>query len=204
MAFIPVADCAEAHLIFDYQGQICQNVFHSVRGVPYTEEDLMSVAEVYSLWWLDQLGPYVPSTVKLVRIEVLALDSEGAPGVVYNAGLPATGEGSPTNQLPNNVTFAVKWSTGLRGRSYRGRTYHIGMSKEITDGNVLKSADLVAYTARYTALMGALGENGDIMCVVSRFHNNLPRSAGLVSDITACTIDPTLDSMRRRLPGRGT
>jgi len=40
--------------------------------------------------------------------------------------------------------------------------------------------------------------------VVSRFHDNAPRTAGVVSFINAATVvDATVDSQRRRLPGRG-
>jgi hypothetical protein len=39
--------------------------------------------------------------------------------------------------------------------------------------------------------------------VVSFYHANAARTSGLAMDVTAITVDPNLDSQRRRLNGRG-
>lgn len=203
MQFVPVPNAGEFHLIFEYAGQICQNVVHASHGVnPFTEVTLAAVCTSISDWWNTEMKAAVNDSLTLQRIEAFALDSQSAPAIVSVDGLPLTGTNAG-DAFPNNVTCAVKWSTGLRGRSYRGRTYHLGLCRTQADGNILQSGFITTMAGIYAALKTAIESSGDTMVVVSRFHNKAPRTTGIATEIIGVSIDQVLDSQRRRLPGRG-
>lgn len=205
MAFIPVPNAGEFHLIFSYDGQICENVFHGVRDGGYDAPALTTALNNIIAWWLDQMRAHVAPTLILLRGEAFALDTEGSPAIVIeHSPLPAPGT-KVTEQLPNNVTLSVKWTTPFRGRSFRGRTYHLGLCEDQVTNNLMHSDTLAVLDAAYGQLQIAMSGSGPgQLAVVSRFHNKAPRVAGIATPITGRILEPTIDSQRRRLPGRGT
>lgn len=117
-------------------------------------------------------------------------------------GLPLAGTGGSV-QLPNNVTLCIKWTTENRGRSFRGRTYHVGLTEsQVTDNEVVAVA-MGQFTTAYGALLTDLATAGWPLVIASRYANNQPRITGVATLVTGFSIDPFIDSQRRRLPGRG-
>lgn len=203
MPFIPVPATAEFHVSFTMSGQICENVLHFKRLLDYTVPQLSAVCQGIADAWNNNFKSFIPNTITLNHIEAFGLHSESAPGTTFTlAPLPATGLNA-TPQLPNNVTLAIKWLTASRGRSFRGRTFHIGLSETAIDGNNVNAPALTALTTAYASWLGVGLTTGDQMVVVSRFHNNAPRAIGIATIVTNFAIDTVVDSQRRRLPGRG-
>jgi len=203
MLFVPVANSAEHHLMFHYHGEVCQNVFHTHKGDPYETVDLIAAATVFKDWWLEWMQARLPTQLTFDRIESFSLEAFNAPSSTVIEDLPAAGTNSSAIPLPNNVTFAVKWITGLRGRSYRGRTFSLGVTEDQRSGNSLQPTALTGYLIAYGALITALDVAGHPLAVVSKVTLGSPRVAGIATEIIGLSIDDTLDSQRRRLPGRG-
>jgi hypothetical protein len=71
--------------------------------------------------------------------------------------------------------------------------------------NTLDAADGLAYVAAYSNVDDVIADFDGTWCVVSRHLDGLPRDIGITRKITTVILtDLTIDSQRRRLPGRGT
>lgn len=203
MPFVPAPNCASVELIYTSNGQRCENVFNVSQASPFDQVSLAVLAALFKDWFNTELKMDLPGTVTLDLIVAKALDSESAPAIEFSTGLPIAGNMGAWNQLPNNVTVAVRWSTELRGRSYRGRTYHIALSEEQVSGNTVDQVFATAILGRYEQLLDDLdGLNADLV-VLSRFHNGAERTTAVATPINRVSLDRTIDSQRRRLPGRG-
>jgi hypothetical protein len=183
-------------------GQKVENVYHLDGAAPANGADLVDMAILFADWWDVTMQPLVTDVVQLVAVVAKALDTESSPAIEYVTGLPLTG-GDTTGSLPNNVTLAVKWLTGLSGRSFRGRTYHIGLSKDQVADNIVVATPLAAIVAAYNTLISDTTSAGRFMAVASSITGGAPRTTGVMTPIVSATADNTIDSQRRRLPGRG-
>jgi len=193
----------EVELFFTFDGQQVENVFHWFSGIPWTETMANGLVDWVIEWWTTNLQSQVPTTVVLQSARGTDLSSLTGLQVIRTTGLPAAGTAA-TAALPNNSTVAVKWSTALRGRSYRGRTFHIGLPEAGVTGNALVSAYQAALLNAYQNLTDDPGiVELTQMCVLSEVSGGAPRAEGICTTITAASIEPIVDSQRRRLPGRG-
>lgn len=203
MAFIPVANTIQANLRLTYQGEEVENVLHfRTAGTP-TLADLAAVAEGVEDWWVTNMAPIVPNAV--VYREVYATDQTSQTGATFTAsGAAGTTGGVNQTEEPNNVTIAISLRTAFRGRSFRGRIYHIGLGQlQIADNEVIPSV-LTQLNAAYSQLLQSANFGGAALAVASRYSNNAPRILGISTEVTDIVIaDPVVDSQRRRLPGRG-
>jgi hypothetical protein len=109
--------------------------------------------------------------------------------------------------MPNDVSLAVKKSTGHLGRAGRGRWFWPSMDPSaLVDDNtvtaVFQAGIVGALQSFQTAVETALAPA--TMGIVSYYLNKVLRTAGVFYPITNWSaIDATVDSQRRRLPGRG-
>lgn len=202
MAFIPVPNTCRVELVFSQEGQFCENVFHVKQAAPFDAAALASVAAAFVSWHGANLKTMQVSTCSLIKIIATALDSESAPGIEYATGLPVVGTRGNA-AMPMNVTVAVKWLTALRGKSFRGRSYHIGLDDQDVTLSALPPASVSAMRGAYFPLIAATAGWVPGLVVVSYRTNNEDRMTGLASEILDCSVDSTVDSQRRRLPGRG-
>ena len=200
--FVPVPDTGEFHLMFTYQGQVCQNVLHTHQHEAYTAPGLADVTAIMISWWIDTMAGLVSDQLQLDRIEAFSLESIDAVSFVDIAGLPHVGT-LDEQVMPGNVTVAVKLGTGQRGRSYRGRIYHLGLTIGAVENSKLTPTAIIALTGAYAALVDTLGTAGHDLAVVSKFSGGAPRTTGIATAVNSVSIDPSVDSQRRRLPGRG-
>jgi hypothetical protein len=200
--FIPAAGCGKFEMRFTQQGQQVENVFHIKTGSAMTTTELTSYAQDFKTWWDTNIKPLVKNTVSLNSIVATALDTATSPGIVYTTGLPIVGTNGGV-EMPMNVTFAVRWLTALRGRSFTGRTYHVGIVTINTIGSTIEPVAKGVITTAYNNLVGIMSGAGVGLAVVSYRHNLAARTAAVATLITGCSIDGDLDSQRRRLPGRG-
>jgi hypothetical protein len=189
-------------MLFDWSGQTCVNVYHIYSESPLDSVARLSLAAAFVDWWDDELKAEVSSTVSLERVTVQGLDAETDPMSEYTTGLPLQAT-SAAASAPNNCTFAVQWRTALSGRSYRGRTFHVGLTTTKYSSNLLTVPNQSTFTAAYGQLISDVTTEGYTLSVVSRYHNGTQRPSGIHTQIASVFVDRTLDSMRRRLPGRG-
>jgi len=178
------------------------NVFWCKSNLNETSATLeQELAGTFKNWWSSEIRPLVSDSLVLYEIVVKELRPDGV-AVLYTDGLPVAGE--KTEQvLPNNVAIAVHWGTGLIGRSRHGRTYQGGLCADQVSGNTLNVAP--TFQSAYDALRTTL-DNITLnveFSVVSFVSNKAWRTVPLTTPISGVAVESTLDSMRRRLPGRG-
>jgi hypothetical protein len=189
---------------FTQQGQRVENVYHVLNDAGWDSASMTTLAQVFKDWWDTWIKALVKESVELTEIAVTDQTTVDAPGLIYTDGLPIPGIHSAGTEMPMNVTFAVKWSGLLRGRSNNGRTFHVGVTSDIVTGSALNSSIPALFAGYYAQLITAINTAGYTLVVCSYRHGGAPRSEASLTAIIAASIEATLDSQRRRLPGRGT
>ncbi len=190
----------EAH--YKQDSQLVMNTFWFKSNLNETgPAQMQAIATTFADWWSAELAPLIGNEVQLFEIVIKELRPDGNT-ILFTDGLPANGtHQSPI--LPNSVTLAVHWGTGLVGRSRHGRTFFIGLCEDQVIANTCTIA------AQIQSAYDALRVTFDNMTlnvefsVVSFVSNNAWRTEPLVTPITGVAVDSTIDNQRRRLPGRG-
>jgi hypothetical protein len=188
-------------------GDFSENVYH-VKKIDGTAPDPDDIADVFAAWEAAEGNDNRSEQMALNKIKVR--DMTTATGAGIERDIIPDIVGQHTNPLlPSNVTAAIKWGTGQMGRSKRGRTYHIGLAEFSVNLDVLVDGVRTGLHANYTALLTRLATAGYNL-VVASFYSGvdadgkpIPRAAAVVTPITTVTVDPIIDSQRRRLRGRG-
>lgn len=200
MIFIPVPKTCSVEMIFVSNGEKCENVYHVSRDTIWDTASMSTLAGTFITWWDTNWRAHIPPSVSLQNVVVKNLETDTSPGVELSTGLPHAGSDGARDPTPNNVTYAVSWHTALRGRSYRGRTFHIGCENIQTASGVMSASDVANFTNYYTALITAVAIiSPNRLVVVSKFSNKAPRSVGVATEIISCSINNHTDSQRRRL-----
>lgn len=197
-----VAGLMRVELHFLQLGEHTMNVFWVKSNLNETtpvQEEL--VAGTFVNWWTTSIRPYITNQMQLYEVVVKELRPDGI-AILYTEDLPSDGMKSE-DPLPNNVALAVHWGTGLVGRSRHGRTFQGGLTVDEVNGNTCTIATLIqeAYDALRTTLDN-ITLNVEFS-IVSFVHANAWRTVPLTTPISGVAVESTLDSMRRRLPGRG-
>jgi len=190
---------------YQCEGERVENVFHVHGTSAWDTGSLGDLGLAFFDWWNDNLKN-IQSTQTTLR-EIYLLDLTTSPGLEYTfvTGLPGGGLDSAA-AIANNVTACISWRTGFAGRSQRGRTYHIGMTKNYTDNSLMTSSFVSQALDTYNALIPLVqaSSNDPELVVLSYYHNNAVRPTPTWEPIlTATLVDNVVDSQRRRLPGRG-
>lgn len=210
MPFVPVPDAAEVELIYLLDGQRVENTLGFFHGDGYDVSNLQQLAAIVEGWWVAEMAPTVSEDISLLEVVATSLETENSPSVTEPAAPPVSGEvlGSAA---PNNVTLAIAFRTTLRGRSFRGRNYVAGIPLSSVFNSRIDPNAVANWVAAYNTLRTTAAVDGHIHSVLSRFSgvdangNPIPRTQGLATPVTAAVaVDNTVDSQRRRLPGRGT
>lgn len=210
MPFVPVENTAlvETRMMFD--GQKCENTLWVENESPWDGESLAELASEVKDWWTASYAQLVTFGTSLTEVVATDMSSETGPQAsVAGAGAVGADSGAP---FPGGTSFAVSFRTAMRGRSFRGRNYIVGVPESAR--SLISGVDpdyVEACITQYTAFMDAISTAGWTWVIASRFSgvdpdtgDPIPRVAGVTTPVTnvVCT-DATLDSQRRRLPGRG-
>lgn len=201
--YIPFANVAKVEITALVDNQRVQNVFHMRNESGWTgqsAEDLLGYLET----WLDNVhAPCVGAHVSYLNLKLTDLTTQT--GLVAEKAVEVMGAltGVGEEALPNGTAVVIKWVTNSRGRSFRGRTYHFGLTNSQVTLNTLESAARISIGASYETMYGQMQARGWPMVVASRVNNGAIRTAGVATIITGWSLDATIDSQRRRLPGRG-
>jgi hypothetical protein len=207
MAFIPVPNCVE--LVATYRNtvtnQFAKNVFGFKKNAGgITAADLTALKDLYIAWETDLGNNDRSSNIELMNVYIRELSTQN--GIILDFPVsPAIAGARANSVLPMHTTLAVKHRTGVAGRSYRGRTYFIGLC----EGDVI--GDFVA-TARGDTIRAALQDlrvdasnaGTFVQVVISRQLNGVPREIGVGTQILGTVLeDYRVDTQRRRLSGAG-
>lgn len=203
MAFQPVPDTVAIDIIYSQNGATIQNVFYAELVGGYTLPDLVALAagidgQVQGTWKAQQNANslYLRTEVTgLAVINDLFTSNNTNTGFGVLAGGP----------LPNNVTFAIKKSSGLTGRSARGRTYWIGIpltELEPTDENTLKAPYVTAIVAAVDSIRTQINALSPwVPVLVSRFTGGSQRTEGeTFLWVSTLAVGDQIDTQRGRMP----
>lgn len=203
MAFIPTPNAVRASLEFLFGGQVVVLTLGWHKATGWDAAGMEDLGDALVDWMDAALKFHMANDVSLESINVLDLEDAAGPSINVSAGLPITGTNANL-PAPNNVAAVVSFLTDLRGRSYRGRNYVPGIPEPSwQDSTAITTAAAAALAAAYADLEDVATATGAEHVVVSKFHNNAPRVAGVATPVTAYRVDTKLDSQRRRLSGRG-
>lgn len=202
MPFIPFENTAQVEFIYRWDGQIVENVLNYRTNTAPTAANMDTLCAFLRTTWDTYLKPLQSAAVQLQLLRATSLHVANGPAIEYVAGLPASGTGTSA-AVPNNVAVVVKWTTAQRGRSYRGRTYHLGIPQASVSGSTLTTGYRNSLGTAWSNFVIVPGTPAWNLVVCSRYSNGLPRTVGLATPVTGYAINPTCDSQRRRLPERG-
>lgn len=214
MPFVPVPDTVAIDVVYDWDGQIVENTLYYRKTAP-TEAEVISLVETVTAYIKTEIMPLLTELISLVRVVGTLLDAIDAFTYTSATGLPEAGAilAATAKSFPGNVTMAVSFRTSVAGRSGRGRNYVPGLV-DLRDGNsLLDDTYSLQVVEAWQGLRLVASTDDWEQVVVSRFSGSTivdgkkvptPRAEGIARPvITTLLTDRTLDSQRRRLPGRG-
>lgn len=203
MAFISAENTVQVEMRYIQDLQEVENVLYFRNDNGVTTANLIALLDYLFDWYDDFIRPLQATTV-LLR-EIYGFDLTTQTGTSYTrVSSPPVAGGDAGPALPNNVTIAI-WFRGIpRGRSYRGRNYFIGLTEGDVTNNTISSLKSTPIQDAYTNLRDGVDVTGYQWVVVSRYSGNLPRPNAVVTPVASLGFaNFTVDSQRRRLPGRG-
>lgn len=201
--FVPVENTVQCNLIGSIAGQEIHNIlyFKYDAGDPDVTEMTNLAAFLYN-WWDSNIKPLLSNDYLLNMIKVVDLTTQTSPGVEYTTLLPVAGSVN-VDAVTNSVAITAKFTTGYRGRSFRGRNFITGFPTSALANQVACTVpNATAFKDAYDELL-ASPLSGWKWVVVSRISGGSPRSTGIATPVVMVTVSTTLQSQRRRLLGRG-
>jgi hypothetical protein len=142
----------------------------------------------------------VSNTTFLTRMRFRDLTTINGQVLDRTQGLPL--QGSLTSPaLPNNVSFSLKKNSGLAGKSYRGRTYMLGLTEADVTANSISGGSASAFVDAFNEAIILVGsEDTYAMAIVSKYTAGNPRANALVNNVAGFTYaDLVVDTRRDRL-----
>ncbi len=203
MAFQSVPETAQIDVNYTLNDVPVQNSFYGRLPGGYNLADLQALADavdgVVGVSWLTEQASEATYVISIVR----GLEFENDQVAQQNAN---TGSGSHGGQaLPNQVTFAIKKTSGLTGRSARGRTFWIGVPEtelQAANENLVVATYAAAVVVKINEIRLIIDSVGAWEAVlVSRFADKVQRPTGVTFAWTGSTnVDLRVDTHRGRLP----
>jgi len=186
-------------------GQLYENTLYFFQnGADPTVGDCVTVAGVVADFFVGSILPLV--TDSLVAFRVIAKNlfvNGGAKGVVSMNGQAGS---VGTEQAPNNVCAVVTYDTGQSGKSSHGRNYIGGIPNAVIDVNTIDPTFAGDIVTAYQSLLpgGSHDPSPYSWAVLSRVSGGITMAEAIaVPVLNVYFTDTTVDSQRRRLPGRG-
>lgn len=204
MAFQRVPNTAEIIIRGTQGGQEVINTHYAQKTGGYTQADLESLAAAVDAWVTAEWLPILSTVYTYVRTDIRGLDAAVDVQATNSDGAAAGAVGG-TSQA-NNVTIAVQRNSGLTGRASRGRIYVPGIAdSKLADDNHISSTFSGELVDALTALVATVVAEGFTNAIVHRIAGGSPLATAVVYPLVEWVVtDVVIDSMRRRLPGRGT
>ena len=203
MAFQKVVNTAEINVNYIQNLETLQNTFYARFGGAYALANLVTLAFAVDTLVATNWLPLQTLDCSYVSTDVMGLNAENDFTATDNGG---AGPGTDlATGLPNNVTVSIKKSSGLSGRSARGRNYWIGTPRDKldTNENFLTFAYGTFIEDAIDDVRGVINAQFNWEAVlVSRFQGGAKRSEGVTFPWVASTlVNLAIDSQRGRLSG---
>lgn len=182
---------------FVQHGEQRANVLHGIKSTDWSISELTDLANELKSAWDSVWRVTVVDDMVLEAIICTAL--MGPLSIQFTLGCTSNCAGASTaTPAPGNASATLSWRTTGIGRSKRGRTFPAGFQEQnINDDDSIASGFLVSLTAIASALIIAFANvPGAQLGVFSRVLNQ-------IFPVSTVVVENTLDTQRRRLPGRG-
>ena len=194
-------------MIYTIGSQRAENVYYirKTGGGAYTAAQITPAADVFYFWELNTARLQRHNSVSLVMIRATAMDGPGSPAFEYATPLAGTAGGIV---LPAVASVAIKHASGLSGRSFRGRSYWIGLStSHLSNADTIIQGSANTFAAIYNTLRTSLATAGHQLCVaslysgvtiVNGYKRAVPRAQGVLTPISSSTCGTGIDTQRHR------
>jgi len=126
--FIPVPNTA--HLTLGYQDDVGREFSNSLdmrADNPWDIETLITLANTAADAWAENLQGMFNESIKLLTVKAVSLEAEDAPGTIITPSTDNVGTRAGQS-MALHTAMSITFRTDLRGRSFRGRLYHTGLS----------------------------------------------------------------------------
>lgn len=201
--YIPASNTAKVEVFFRQDSQQIENVFH-VRGESaWSEVSLAELVNEFANWVSNTYADCWHTSCHAIAIKATDLSSVSGPVIESALDPEVAGVETGSAALPSNVSLVIKWTTTQRGRSFRGRTYVPGLAAAFVSANTITPTYHATVVGAASQLWSAIRAKNWDLVVVSYCNEKEWRTSAAVTQITGWSVDTTLDSQRRRLPGRG-
>jgi len=205
MPFQPVPNVVQVQLFGKIDNcDTINDVSFEKPGGAITVLELTVLVSIVSSWYVAEIMPNFSEDWAYVRAVGTELTTATSPRVELRSS--GVNGGTVGEAAPNNVSFAIKLLTALRGRSFRGRNYVPAVPNSMVSNNTVQTtwADDLANGYQELLPTGLFDPDPFVWVVVSRFGNGVRRASGVTTEVIGASYtDLTVDSMRTRLPGRG-
>lgn len=203
MAFQAVPNAAEITLVGEISGQEVVNTFYATHAGSWGLDDLTTLAATVSTW---VTGSWLPHQAMNFNFQRVTCRDLRTPIAVEVDDVSAAGVGGvSSNASPMNTTLSIKRGSGFTGRGARGRVF----IPPPPLGELLSSIEINhAFADLLAASLNTLREAIELVdwteVIVSRSGpGSSPAAAVVYTLVEYVIVNYALDSMRRRLAGRG-
>ena len=204
MPFVPAQNVIQVEVRYNWDGQQCENTLYYYVGGGVQSEQFAGMGSNIVNSWEAFAAPVVASNCLLTEVYITDLSAQDAPTGSFVPAAPVPGEAN-TASLPNNCSLAVSFRANARGRSARGRNYIVGLVEGGVNANQVVPSVADAWVDFYnSAAQNLLTNYNALWVILSRYTGGNPRAQGFTYPVASVGVrDYTVDSQRRRLPGRG-
>lgn len=218
MAFIPVPHCWEVKLSWSLGGSSFPvNIFHIDGTVPgtLTQGQANGIAEIFEgALESSNIQAFQHTGMNLLDVQVTDLSTSTAPQ--FHGTFDAYAGLDTTDPLPAQTAGMIEWTTALRGRSYRGKTFFAGFCEDGSGGGPT-TALVNALDAFGLNIRTGLSGNNIPLVIASKFSGShlvgpdargrvrlvpTPRVTGIMTPVVASAAETQFKTQRRRsFPG---
>jgi hypothetical protein len=185
-------------------GEKVENTLAFRKDGGFSTVDMTGLCNDLLLWWTTVYRGSMSIQLTIRELVCTDLSTQTGPVVTVVAPTPNPAGMVVQDSEPGNVSLCVSFRTIMRGRSYRGRNFVAGIPITARVGNTVTAGFAANIQGAYNALPASIVTSPWEWVVVSRFTNGAPRVAGAATPVeSAAVVDNNIDSMRRRLAGRG-
>lgn len=179
--------------------RILENTFHLYKSDGWDLLDLDGALVRARDIWLNFAKPAIPSAVSLFNVHAHVYDPDNSPWVSDISVSPPVPGTRPGLAEAGNATVAVSKRAAYAGQRYRGRFFWPALSQSDTTQSDTIVSTLIVLLANFALQFFMQYPTGGPYGTAVLFH----KDDNTFSFINSYQTDQIVDSMRRRLPGRG-
>lgn len=199
MEFIPVPLCYKVTVQYlEDSGVYGVNVFYNKVGLGGFDANAEVLNDLYTLWFHEQATNIITPNWRLNLIEVRDVNAaDGRVTFFSGFGAPAgTAAGTPDAL---GIAMTVTWGTGYAGKSFRGRTFHLGLPEEQRTGRLWSDDMITAVATVYNELRERCDTADASLQVVSKFSDKVARTEAVTTPIITARANKPVHRQWKRM-----